>query len=94
MSAFVWLLAGILVWILFPGSGKGNRSAQKGPFRIDRPHVIEPEDYECSVCHRRFRKNAMVCPYCGTKFGGRVTNEEEWCEEEDELEDWDEEDGL
>ena len=50
--------------------------------------------YECSTCHKRFRKNTMVCPYCGTHFTGRIENTEEWDEEEDEQEAWDEEDGI
>ena len=36
----------------------------------------------------------MVCPYCGARFSGRVVDEKEFEEEEDELEAWDEEDGL
>ena len=55
---------------------------------------IDDDDYECSVCHRRFRRGGMVCPYCGARFSGRVTDEAEFDEEEDELEAWDEEDGL
>ena len=56
--------------------------------------MIDDEDYECSACHRRFRKNMMVCPYCGAHFTGRIEDTEEWDEEEDELESWDEEDGV
>ena len=56
--------------------------------------MIDPDDYECSVCHRRFRKDVMACPYCGARFAGRETDEEEFIFEEDELEAWDEEDGL
>ena len=33
----------------------------------------------------------MTCPHCGARFGGRVTDEEEFDEEEEELEAWDEE---
>ena len=42
----------------------------------------------------RFRKDQMACPYCGARFNGRVTDEEEFIFEEDELEAWDEEDGV
>ena len=83
---FVIILAGCLAG--------GKNPARKGPARIDHPHVIDPDDYECSVCHRRFRKNQMACPYCGARFTGRVTDEDEFTDEEEELEAWDEEDGL
>ena len=91
----VWIVAGIVfLLVLFSGGKKGDRkTASGGPKRIDRPHVIDPEDYECSACRRRFREDVMVCPYCGARFTGRVTDEEEWDEEEDELEAWDEEEG-
>ena len=94
MSTAVWLIVGALVLAgcLSGGKGKGDRFS--GPHRIDRPHVIEPDDYECSVCHRRFRQDVMACPYCGAQFRGRVKDEEEFEDEEDELEAWDEEDGL
>ena len=83
------------VWSLMAGVGRGGKkTVNRGPHRIDRPHVIDPDDYECSDCHRRFRKDQMTCPYCGARFNGRVTDEEEFIFEEDELEAWDEEDGI
>ena len=83
------------VWSLIASVGiGGKKTVNRGPHRVDRPHVIDPDDYECSVCHRRFRKDQMVCPYCRTRFSGRVTDDEEFLEEEDELEAWDEEDGC
>lgn len=36
----------------------------------------------------------MVCPHCGARFTGRVTDHEEFDDEEEELETWDEEDGF
>ena len=93
--SWVWIVIVLLVVLLAAGAGsKGSRARQAGPHRIDRPHVIDPDDYECSVCHRRFRKNVMACPYCGTRFEKRVQDDEEFMEEEDELESWDEEEGL
>ena len=35
----------------------------------------------------------MICPHCGARFGGRVTDEEEFDEEEVELDARDEESG-
>ena len=85
----------VAVWVVMAGVGKGGKkTVGRGPYRVDRPHVIDPDDYECSACHRRFRKNQMACPYCGARFTGRVTDDMEFLEEEDELESWDEEDGL
>ena len=55
--------------------------------------MIGDDDYECSVCHRRFLKNVMVCPYCGARFEKREQDDEEFIFEEDEMEAWDEEDG-
>ena len=92
MSTAVWIVIAIVIILACAGGGK--KTAPKGPHRIDRPHVIDPDDYECSVCHKRFRKNQMACPYCGAKFYERVTDEEEFIFEEDELEAWDEEDGI
>lgn len=85
--SFIWVIicAVILLALL---SGKGKNS---DPVRIDHPHVIDNDDYECTVCHHRFRKNVMICPKCGTRFTGRVEDSTEWDEEEDELEAWDEE---
>ena len=92
MSTAVWIVIAIVIIVACAGGGK--KSVPKEPHRIDRPHVIDPDDYECSVCHRRFRKNQMICPYCGARFAERVTDEEEFDFEEDELEAWDEEDGI
>ena len=92
MSPVIWIVIGLVLLALLCGGKKDT--GKKGPTRIDHPHVVDPDDYECSVCHRRFRKVQMVCPYCGARFGGRVTDEEEFDEEEEELEAWDEEDGL
>ena len=93
MSVVFWIVV-IAVIVAGISGGRKKNAVSKGPIRIDRPHVIDPDDYECSVCHRRFRKEQMVCPYCGARFSGRVTDEEEFDEEEEELEAWDEEDGV
>ena len=97
MSYLWWIIGGVIVLSLLSGGKKNNagRSGSSGrPVRVDRPHVFDDDDYECSVCHRRFRKNVMVCPHCGVRFAGRVTDEEEFDEEEEEMEAWDEEDGI
>ena len=93
---YIWVIIGVAVILgLFSGRSKGSRKSDvRGNIRIDRPHVIDDDDYECSACHRRFRKKVMICPYCGTRFSGLREDTEEWDEEEDELEAWDEEDGV
>ena len=95
MSA-VWIVVGLVLFLVLLSGRKreDGKSGAGGPVRIDRPHAIDPEDSECSVCHRRFGRKAPVCPYCGARFVKAVTDEEEWEEEEDELEAWDEEENL
>ena len=93
MSIVLWIVIGLVILVACFGSS-GKKTAGHGPQRIDHPHVINDDDYECSVCHRRFRKDQMVCPYCRTRFYGRVEDDEEFDEEEDELESWDEEEGT
>ena len=92
MTAVFFIAAGML--LLAISSWGGKKRTVREPYRIDRPHVVDPDDYECSVCHRRFQRNQMSCPYCGVRFTDWVTDEDEFTFEEDELEDWDEEDGL
>ena len=97
MSYIWWIVGGVIALSLLSGGSRsrGGRSGSSGrPVRIYRPHVMEENEYECSVCHRRFTKSVMVCPHCGARFAGRVTDGEEFDEEEEELEAWDEEDGL
>jgi len=61
--------------------------------RIDHPHYVTDDEYECSVCGRRFMKNVLTCPCCGAVFTRVVTNNDEWAEEFDEECDMDEEEG-
>lgn len=93
MSVIFWIVAAAVIVGACTGGRKKNASS-KGPYRIDRPHVIDPDDYECSVCKRRFRKDQMVCPYCRVRFSVRMMDDEDFVFEEDELEAWDEEDGI
>ena len=70
----------------------GDRVRATGTI-IRHPHVIDPDDYECSVCGRRFSMDQAECPYCSARFTGRKTDDMEFLLEEDELESWDEEEG-
>ena len=70
----------------------GGRAGQR--IRIEHPHLVEDADYECSVCRWRFSKDTMTCPRCGTVFDGKRTDYEEFEDEEEEMEAWDEEEGL
>ena len=90
--SFVWVIFGVAALLaLLSGNSKSKNS---GPVRIDHPHVIEDDDYECAVCHHRFRENVMICPSCGTRFTERVEDSTELDEEEDEFEAWYEEDNT
>ena len=71
----------------------GDRVRATGTI-IRHPHAIDPDDYECSVCGRRFPKEQAECPYCSARFTGRKTDDMEFLLEEDELEAWDEEEGC
>ena len=65
--------------------------------RIDHPHYVSRDEYECGVCGERFRRNTMTCPHCGTLLERRVTDKREYdeeLEEELEMDDWDDEDGC
>ena len=90
MSVVIWIVIGLAL-LLGIANGTGRNRTGGGPHRIDRPHVIDPDDYECSVCHRRTKRKTGVCPFCGARFTGSVVDEEEFIFEEDELESWDEE---
>jgi ribosomal protein L37AE/L43A len=88
-----WIVI-IVLLILLCGTGKSRTTGKPGTRRIDHPHVIDRDDYECPACRRRFTDNVMVCPYCRTRFSGTVEDDREFTDEEEELEDWDEEDGY
>ena len=71
------------------------RNQAAGSFiRVCIPHLIEDDEFRCNVCGRRFRKDTMICPGCRILFSGTVVDEEELEDEEEEMEAWDEEDGL
>ncbi len=77
-----------------PVKKTGQRSAGSAAgIRINHPHIISEDEYECGVCGRRFTGEPDSCPYCGAGFTGSVTDYEEFDDEEDEMEAWDEEDG-
>ena len=62
--------------------------------RIDHPHYITNDEYECGTCGRRFGRPLDSCPYCGVRFSSRKTDETEYEDEEDEemdMDEWDEE---
>ena len=74
---------------------KGSNQARTNPpKRIDHLHYIDPDEYECPVCHATFKRNVMVCPQCGTRFTGTredMTAYDDELEEELDMDDWDEE---
>ena len=95
MSTLIWIGLGIAAVCLLGSKGKtsGQKTAGK-PVRIDHPHYISADEYECGNCGRRFNRACTVCPHCGMRFSRAETDENEWNEEfEDEIEmdEWDEE---
>ncbi|MBO5567581.1 MAG: hypothetical protein J6A79_01355 [Clostridia bacterium] len=85
-----WIIGGaILLIALLASSGKrtnASGSRQEDSHWIYHPHVINPDDYECSRCHSRFRKETMSCPKCGTRMTGKtIQDEDEWIDEEETL---------
>ena len=78
----------------FGGRAHGAAAGERPRIRIDHPHLVGGDDYECGICGRRFTGDQMSCPYCGVRFTGREENCEEFYEEEDEWDAWDEEEGL
>lgn len=97
MSPIIWIVIGVIILAaLSSGKGKSSKlvSSKGQPLRIDHPHVISDDESECSVCGKRFREKSSVCPACGARFAGSKDDYEEFDEEEDELEAWDEEEGL
>ena len=78
----------LLIALLF-SRGKHTHSSdsqKEADHWIYHPHVIEADDYECSRCHARFRKEAVSCPKCGTTMSGKtVKDEDEWIDEEEKL---------
>ena len=94
MPTIIWIVLGVIaLGALFGGKGKGKQPAG-GTVRIDHPHLIDHDDYECPVCRYRFPMNVMFCPNCGARFSGNVADEKELEDDEEELDAWDEEDGL
>ena len=35
---------------------------------IQKTHLFRSDEYECSVCGKRFDKTHVQCPYCGRKM--------------------------
>jgi len=87
--AWIWIgIAVVLVLSLISRGGKqgNNGTKSESSHWIYHPHVIEADNYECSQCHTRFRKEAPHCPKCGTRMIGKnITDENEWIDEEETL---------
>ena len=99
MGSGFWIILGILaILLLATGKTKSSQNnsgrTENSTRRIDRPHYIDRDEYECPRCHARFTRNVMVCPNCGTRFTGTredMTAYDDELEEELEMDEWDEE---
>ena len=95
----VLLVLGILIVLGFiglltykPQRPLPSKSSERPRIRIAHPHYIDDDEYECTICGRRFDRNQMSCPHCGVRFTEAKTDYREYEEEEDEEDYWDEED--
>lgn len=99
-SATALPVLGVVVVLFIIGAmvdGKNKSrpaNAERPRTRIDHPHIMTPDTYECSICGTRFNRNEMTCPYCGVRFNGTRKDYEAFDEELDELEAWEEEEGC
>ena len=93
MSTAVWIVIILALVIACAGGGKKASGSGKSD-RIDHPHLLDDTDYECPKCGARFSRDIMKCPRCGATFSGKREDWEEFNDEEDEMEAWDEEEGL
>ena len=69
-------------------------SSEKPRTRIERPHYISEDEYECGICGKRFDSPLSACPYCGVRFNRTETDEREYDDELEEEMDMDEDIGL
>ena len=94
----IWWTGGIILLIVIgcafgKGKGRAHASGERPRPRIEHPHYISEDEYECGICGHRFGKPYASCPHCGVLFNCKETDEEEWDEEFDEECDMDEEEG-
>lgn len=95
----LWVIGGVAAIALLSslaGGKNGTRRAapaERPRTRIDHPHVLSPDEYECAICGTRFGKDVMACPHCGVRFNEKKTDYEEFDDEEDEVAAWEEEEG-
>lgn len=92
MSSVLWIAIGaVFLLVLCGGKGKSSgKNSRNEPTRIDRPHYLDPDDHECSVCGARFKgKNVTLCPGCGARFTGTKEDDGEFIEE---MELWEDDD--
>ena len=92
MPTLLWIFIGVIVLVACCGAKK--QSGQKKVLRVNHLHYFDLNEYECSVCGARFRKNSIVCPKCGAQFQATKEDSTEFDEEMMEEEDWDEEHGM
>lgn len=54
------------------------------PHWIRHAHLFDPDEYECSRCHRMFTEKYQVCPNCGSILY-MEREEQDWVDEAEEL---------
>ncbi len=85
MDSWIWAVLGFLAVLLLGNAGKSRKKDDQSADarRIDHPHYMDPDEYECPECGARFRKNVMTCPKCGKQFAGTREDDGEFLEEMD-----------
>ena len=79
----------VIVSLFSKGSAPKKTSARPR-LRIDHPHYITDDEYECGICGVRFDRPLTACPQCGVRFNGSRTDDDEYDEELDDELDMDE----
>ena len=94
----VYCAAGILaiklLWSLLSQRTRISSSSERLRPRIEHPHYLSENEYECGICGKRFSLPLAVCPYCGVRFNCKDTDDREYDDELDEeldMDEWDEE---
>ena len=77
---------------LISGVKKAASPGERPRVRIDHPHYVAGDEYECGICGNRFYSPLAACPHCGVRFNCRQTDEDEYDDELDDeldMDEWD-----
>ena len=82
-----WIFGGVIVLALIGslfGLGKKKSVPHERPrTRVDIPHLYDADEYVCTICGHRFRRDVMSCPHCGVRFNTTKTDDRAFIDEEE-----------